>query len=231
MRNLLGKLREQDGSAHDGPPREDVLYVHLRDDGGIFTVRGTGEQGLVSSGQLLTEVARIAGVGGLLLYSRDHPDREPPDRVTRLFQLIVDRRPAIKLVSKPHQDAVPRDGTSSLMVVAFLGDVDAVVDLLDRGAAVDDQDNVGQTALMYAANAGKSDVVGRLLVAGADPNRRDHEGNAPVMFAAQHGYAEIVGALLAAGADASLRGKAGLTALDLARQNGHTDLLDRLAVK
>jgi ankyrin repeat protein len=212
-------------------PRENVLYVHLRDDGGIFTVRGTGEQGLESSGRVLTEVARIAAAGGLILYSRDHPDREPPDRVTRLFQLIADRRPAIKLVSKPHPDAVPKDGTSSLMVVAFLGDVEAVADLLDRGAAIEEQDSVGQTALMYGANAGKSEVVDRLLAAGADPNRRDREGNAPVMFAAQHGHADIVDALLRAGADPAVKGKAGLTALDLARQNGHTDLFDRLAVK
>jgi ankyrin repeat protein len=182
----------------------------------------------VSSQQLLAEVARIEGADGLILYSRDHPDREPPDRVTSLFQLIADRRPAIKLVAQAHRDAVPRDGTSSLMVVSFLGQTDAVADLLDRGVDIDDKDNVGQTALMYAANAGKSDVVDRLLVAGADPNRRDREGNAPVMFAAQHGHAKIVDALLAAGADTTFKGQAGFTALDLARENGHTDLLDRL---
>jgi ankyrin repeat protein len=206
------------------------LYVHLRNDGGIFVVRGTGEQALITEADLMKEVDQLIERGGRLLYSRDDPDRRPSDEIERLFRAIVDRSPAqLQLLERPHRDAPgPNEGATTLMQASFTGQHAVVADLLHRGSPVDDHDKDGYTALMYAAQAGQVPCIEALLGGGANPNEQDRDGNTPLMFAAQHGNRDAIDILLAAGADPRPRGKSGFRAADFARQNGHFKMVDRL---
>ncbi len=85
-----------------------ALYVHLALDGGIFVVRGrTGEQLWTDREGLRTEVEGLKERGGVLLYSRESGEREPPAHVEETFEMIVDLEPpAIQLVDEPHPEAL-----------------------------------------------------------------------------------------------------------------------------
>jgi len=201
-----------------------VLYVHLAWDGGIFVVRGSdGSEGWVTRSQLQEEIETVRAAGGMLLYSREAPDRDPPEIVTRTFELIGQAGLPIKLLEEPHPSVSGPSphGMTTLMGAGHGDNAELVADLLDRGADPEARDDQGYTALMYAANAGALAAVEALLSHGADPNVADEEASTPVMFAAQHGHAEIIRRLLDAGADLGARGDHGLTALGFARQNGH----------
>ncbi len=98
------------GSSTDDPDK--ALYVHLAFDGGIFVVRGrTGEQLWTDRDGLRTEVERLKERGGVLLYSREAGDTEPPAHVEETFEMIVDLEPpAIQLVDEPHPEALSPPG-------------------------------------------------------------------------------------------------------------------------
>jgi hypothetical protein len=224
LRGFLGSSKS-DGTNTD--PRQ-AVYVHLRRDGGIFVVKGTGEELLATEPELLEIVRAVVANRAVVIYSRDDPRSDPPDEVTRLFREMLDLKPAFKLLDQPHPHAaVPRGGTS-LLQAAFQDRADVVEDLVRRGAPVDAKDPDGMTALMYASNKGSASAAAALLAIGADANATDNEGNTPLMFAAQGGHEAIVDALLAAGADVRPEGKRGFRAYDFAKQNGHTGLLLRL---
>lgn len=55
--------------------------------------------------------------------------------------------------------------------------------LIDMGADINAQDNLGKTALMYACNRGNSRVVKKLLEAGADISIVDKHGNSAYLYA------------------------------------------------
>ena len=59
-------------------------------------------------------------------------------------------------------------GTSALMFFAYVGDLDAVKDLVHRGVKLDLSDDYGHTALLHAVAAQHSEIVQFLLEAGAD---------------------------------------------------------------
>jgi hypothetical protein len=87
---------------------DDAVYVHLALDGGIFVIRGeTGEQLWVDREGLQEELERVHARKGLLLYSREAPDSEPPPHVEETFRQIVASEPAaIQLIEEPHPEAL-----------------------------------------------------------------------------------------------------------------------------
>jgi hypothetical protein len=204
---------------------DNVLYVHLASDGGIFVVWGeTGREDWIAQAQLQEELDKIGSAeDGLVLYSRDAPLEDPPEIVEGTFQEIVDRKLRVQLVEEAHPHAALPEGATTLMMAAHAGTEDVLSDLISRGAELEARDQSGYTALMYAANAGQPGTVGLLLAAGADANAADNDRSTPIMFAAQHSNTEIVRQLLDAGARVESRGDHGLTALGLARQNGHEE--------
>jgi hypothetical protein len=201
-----------------------ALYVHLRDDGGIFVVREDGSQGLTTRSELDAELIGLKARSGMLLYSRDDPQRDASPIVTAMFKHILDLEIPIRLLTEPHPTVSRQlsEGATSLMALAFVGDEIRMQDLLDRGATVEATDPSGYTALMYAAKAGNDGTVALLVSRGADPNAVDHQGSTPLMFAAQHGHLRAVRELITAGAGVDGRGDHGLTALGFALQNGHS---------
>jgi hypothetical protein len=87
-----------------------ALYVHLALDGGIFVVRGTGEQLWTDREGLHQELERTRERGGVLLYSREAGEDEPPKHVEETFRQIIQYELPIKLLEEPHPEAtVPPD--------------------------------------------------------------------------------------------------------------------------
>ena len=206
------------------PDSTKSLYVHLARDGGIYLIRGdTGKDAWVTRDHLVEELDRVKALGGLLLYSRDDPDRDPPKIVFDTFQSIVDAALPMQLLEEPHPAVAGgfKDNATTLMMASHSGAIELVRDLIQRGAELEARDTDGYTALMYAANMGRENVVEELLQAGAKVNATDNQRSTPVMFAAQHDHVGVVEKMIAAGADLSLRGDHGLTALGFAKQNRH----------
>jgi hypothetical protein len=99
------------GVKHGDGDAERALYVHLALDGGIFVVRGeTGEQLWTDREGLHRELERTRKRAGILLYSREAGDEEPPRHVEETFRQILEYRLPIQLLEEPHPEAnVPAD--------------------------------------------------------------------------------------------------------------------------
>ncbi|KAI8724317.1 hypothetical protein NCS52_00000500 [Fusarium sp. LHS14.1] len=81
-----------------------------------------------------------------------------------------------------------------------------VLALLDSGADIDAEDQIGDsTALTHAAWGGREGLVELLLENGADPNRRMRHGRTALHIAAEDGYPSIVKMLVENGADVDVK--------------------------
>ncbi|ANA41519.1 MULTISPECIES: ankyrin repeat domain-containing protein [Geobacter] len=119
-----------------------------------------------------------------------------------------------------------KHGHTPLIDAAKAGEVDAIRDLIGRGADLEAKSEKGKTALHYAAANGQAAAIRALLEAGAQVDPRDLEWHTPLMLAANYGCNECVEDLLTAGADPLAKMKLGNTALTYAEANGHPDTLD-----
>ena len=196
------------------------MYVHLFNDGGIFVVDADGGFGLVTEDRLIEMVDGAVAGGGVLIYTRDQPDKDPSPISFRTFQRILEHNPPRQLHVEPHPKVVaqPSDLTA-LILVASVNNVPVARDLVARGADLERKTNEGMTALMLAANAGHVETVELLVRGGASVDARGEMESTAIMFAAQHGHDAVVRVLLQAGADPNARGSHGLTAVGFARQN------------
>ena len=83
-----------------------ALYVHLALDGGIFVVRGeTGEQLWTDREGLHQELKNTVARGGILLYSREAGQDEPPQHIEETFRQIIEYGLPIRLLEEPHPEA------------------------------------------------------------------------------------------------------------------------------
>ena len=118
-----------------------------------------------------------------------------------------------------------------LFTASRRGNRDIVSLLLDRGAAIEAQQNNGRNALIAAAFGGHGEVVSLLLDRGAAIETQDKNGQDALMFAAAQGHREVVSLLLDRGADIKALDKNGWNALIHAARLGHMEvvliLLDR----
>ena len=81
--------------------------MHLAWDGGIFVIRGeSGEQLWVDADGLDRELQAAKERGGVLLYSRERGDEDPPAHVEATFARIAAYELPIKLLEEPHPEAV-----------------------------------------------------------------------------------------------------------------------------
>jgi len=98
------------------------------------------------------------------------------------------------------------NGITTLMLMAILGQADAVRDLLAAGADVNTANNAdGGTALIFAVYGGSTEIVSQLIEAGADLNVKDagtgnDNGRTALSYAEEKNHAEITAVLRQAGA-------------------------------
>ena len=150
------------------PVHKIALYIHLRWDGSIFIAWTNGESSFVSEERLRGELGATRARAGAVLYSREHPDREPPQWVVNTLRLIASYGLPIALLEGPAPSIAGDDSERAprtLMAAAHTGNDRWTGELIARGQPVDEPDEDGQTALMYAANAGHPGVVRLLLEA------------------------------------------------------------------
>jgi ankyrin repeat protein len=86
-----------------------------------------------------------------------------------------------------------------LMLAAHVGPVAMVDLLLDKGAEIDEPDDIGTTPLMLAAEMGRVDIINRLVDRGADVKSK-WLGDTALRRASENGHTEAVTCLLSHGA-------------------------------
>ncbi|MEO5933507.1 MAG: ankyrin repeat domain-containing protein [Duganella sp.] len=109
--------------------------------------------------------------------------------------LLMDQ-PAIDLEAKAP------NGNTALMMAAFRQNKAVVLDMIKRGAQVNQK---GWTALHYAAAAGSVEIASILLEQHAYIDAESPSGMTPLMMAAREGQEQVVELLLKEGADATLK--------------------------
>lgn len=122
-------------------------------------------------------------------------------------------------------DAVNPNGETPLMMAALRANVDAMRQLIARGAAVRRD---GWTPLHYAASSPQVEPVRVLLDLGAAIDVQAPNGNTPLMLAARWGHEDSVILLLTRGADRRLTNRNGLDAAAYARLDGRETVARRL---
>jgi len=149
------------------------------------------------------------------------------------FSLLVDHASALR----------PVVDHATLLKAAESGNVNAIKDLLEKGADVNAIDEWGNTALSEAARAGHIAVVKLLIDKGADVNAKDDKrgwifnytfdrrGMTALMWAAERGHTEVVKFLIEKGADVNARNSGGWTALSFAARAGHIEVVKLLIKK
>jgi ankyrin repeat protein len=96
-------------------------------------------------------------------------------------------------------DRLPQASEASLHDAARAGLVEHVRVLLDRGAAIDDRDDLGRTVLHWAVMSSRTETARLLLERGAEVDARDKRGYPPLSLI--QGSTEIAQLLLKHGAD------------------------------
>ncbi|MDB6065468.1 MAG: symbB [Pedosphaera sp.] len=107
-------------------------------------------------------------------------------------------------------------GETALPYNAIENNVEAVVWLLSKKAAVDTRDTMGRTPLMHVAGLGYLELCKILIEAGADASAIDSELETALHQAAKGGYVDICKLLLEAGTPVNAQSDIGETAWDLA---------------
>lgn len=107
---------------------------------------------------------------------------------------------------------------NSLHLAARLGKLEAVKDLLGKGANVNAKNDTGETPLHIAATYNHTKEVVEALLGKKETNvnAQDNSKKTPLHLAAQNNNEEIVVALIKAGADVSITDKDGNTPFNLA---------------
>src|SRR3954463_4035334 len=117
-------------------------------------------------------------------------------RALRIF-LIVGGWAAAALAQG--QQAI--NANAELLAAARRGDVEMVRALLDKGAAINSRNRLGDTVLLIAAKNGERPMAMLALERGADVTQPTLAGISPLMAAAFNGDAELARVLLERGAD------------------------------
>ena len=151
------------------------------------------------------QVDNVAGVKKALASGVSPNAREPGGETGLIVAIRNDAaRVATVLMDQPGIDLEARapNGNTALMMAAFRKNLPLVVDMIRRGARINQQ---GWTALHYAAAGGSVDITNLLLDHEARIDAEAPSGMTPLMLAAREGQEDVVKVLLARGADATLK--------------------------
>ncbi len=108
------------------------------------------------------------------------------------------------------------------------GYLDIVKLLLDNGAKIELETDIGKISSLHSACAwNQIEVSKELLMRGADIDYTDEEGSA-IFYAAQKGHYNIVRFLLDSNADISILNKKGNTVFDVARKSRKKKIIELL---
>jgi serine/threonine-protein phosphatase 6 regulatory ankyrin repeat subunit B len=95
--------------------------------------------------------------------------------------------------------------STKLQMAAERGNVQSVMELLEKGEPVSERDIRGWTALHYAAKSGQENTVDLLLSKGAEIDVRGDKGLTPLFVAIYYCHERVVRDLLEKGANVTIR--------------------------
>ena len=155
------------------------------------------------------------------------PNTRNPKNLHGLFLALREPSPKVAqlLINTPKIDLNPitADGETPLMMAVFKSQTELAVQMIDKGA---DVNQTGWTPLHYAATAGNAQLIKILLDKHAYIDAESPNKTTPLMMAAHYGTASAVKLLLEEGADVGLKNDLGLTAIDFAQQAKKQDSVD-----
>ena len=163
------------------------------------------------------QVDYVAGVKKVLARGLNPNVRDPSGETGLILAMRHEAvNVATLLMDQPGIDleAKAPNGNTALMMAAFRQNKPVVLDMIKRGAHVNQK---GWTALHYAAAAGSVEITNILLEQHAYIDAESPSGMTPLMMAAREGQEQVVEVLLQHGADATLKdGGFKLTAAEFA---------------
>lgn len=146
--------------------------------------------------------------------------------------LILASRSRIK-ISKRNKESLAETKaaqTKAIQTKAFI--LDAVMVLLDNGASVNQQDNMGRSPLIAASMTDKKELVSLLLERKADTNLRTERGETALLLSVRTGLVDIVDVLLTdPNINLDLKNEDGWSALMYASRGGNLALVRALLDK
>jgi len=206
-------------------------------DGGDYHPLGSPLNWAVWSGDVDIAVLLVSHGGYIHLKSQNYVRTPLHDAV-----LSGDRAMAEALVTETGDTRAAKWAPFHATVAS--GDLQAVEDLLDKGADVNAKGEGGNgrgeggvSALHVAAGKGHKDIAELLITRGADVNEKakldpwEHGGWTPLYFAIWHHHSDVAELLLANGADVNVKDERNLMPLHLALYSGPKDLAKLLVAK
>lgn len=129
---------------------------------------------------------------------------------------------------RKHIDSQDEEGRTALWHAADRGRVEAVAELVAKGAKTSISDNVGRTPLLRALEIGETAAALPLIAAEKQLDRTTADGNTALLIAAKTGQVSAVERLTKAGAAVNFRNAEGFTALMVASSEGHAEVVRHL---
>jgi len=195
---------------------------------GLTLVASAARAGSYEDYFLGIELDRPGIIAPLLAKGFDVNARNP-EGLHGLYLALRENSPDVAelLLKHPQLDveATSPAGETLLMMAALRGRLDAMKQLIARGARINRE---GWTPLHYAASGTEVAPTELLLAQRAEIDARAPSGNTPLMMAAGYGSVDAADLLASRGADVTLRNKAGLSAADYARKADRERLAERL---
>lgn len=149
------------------------------------------------------------------------PDDPETPKYLRLAEMILDHSP--HLINE-----VDENEESALFKACEKGSRPHVVYFLERGAVVDQPNNLGNTPLWISCAKAYPCIIDELLNWGADVDWKNKKGNVPMYSLCQKGPKKIVETLLARGATVDGFNENGDTLLLISTRNGQHEILELL---
>jgi ankyrin repeat protein len=163
------------------------------------------------------QLDNVAAVKKMLVRGVNPNAREPGGETGLIVAMRYEaNKVATLLMDQPGIDmeAKAPNGNTALMMAAFRQNKPMVLDMIKRGAQVNQK---GWAALHYSAAAGSTEITTILLDHHAYIDAESPSGMTPLMIAAREGQEKVVELLLEQGADATLKdGGFHLTAAEFA---------------
>jgi ankyrin repeat protein len=173
-------------------------------------------------------VDNASTVSSLLAAGFDPNARDEKGQVA-LFVALREESPKVVKALLAHPalqvDATNAAGETPLMMAAMRGSIDAAVELLGKGAAIN---RPGWTPLHYAASSPHTAMVRLLLDKGAAIEALSPNKTTPLMMASRYGSEEVAHLLMSRGASSRARNDQALGAADFARLAGREALARKL---
>ncbi|WP_343562151.1 ankyrin repeat domain-containing protein [Sphingobacterium sp.] len=118
---------------------------------------------------------------------------------------------------------------NSIIEAVSKGQVNALKELLDKGANANQKDKDSKSLLLIATEKKDLAMAKLLLQYGANVNQQDNILNSPFLYAGASGYTELVKLYLDHGADFKIFNRYNGTALIPACERGHVETVKLLA--